>query len=247
MAIWAIADIHGSRTDPESGEPSKPMDVFGGEWTGHMQRLREAWLDAVRTDDTVIVAGDIDWALHLQDAYETLSMLDALPGEKLLVRGNHDYWWSSKTTNRVRRVLPPSLSLLHNNAFVRDGFNICGAKGSPVPGGIDWTPSDEKILNREVGRLEESIRQRDPALDTIVALHYPPFYRGHPSSPYRDVLERHGVRVCVFGHLHGASAASGPQGTHEGVSYLLVAGDAVGFRPVLLAREGSLLTATEPA
>jgi len=247
VAIWAIADIHASRTDPLSGQPSKPMDIFGDQWKGHLQRLRDAWVSDVQETDTIIVAGDIDWALHLDDARETLELLASLPGEKILIRGNHDYWWSSKTTNRVRRALPPTLSLLHNNAFVREGFNICGAKGSPVPGSIDWTPSDEKILNREVGRLEESLRQRDAALETIVAMHYPPFYRGHPASPYRDVLEQHGVQLCVYGHLHGGAAASGPQGAHGGIGYMLVAGDAVDFHPVLLASKGTLSKVSQSA
>jgi predicted phosphohydrolase len=241
MAIWAIADIHASRLDPETGRPSKPMDVFGPSWANHVSRLQAAWRERITGADTVIVAGDIDWALHLKDAMETLEMLAALPGQKILLRGNHDYWWSSKTTSRVRRALPPSLSVLHNNAFQVEGINICGAKGSPVPGGIDWSEQEGKLLNREEQRLRLSLDARDPMLRTIVALHYPPFYRSTGTSPFRDVIETEDIGCVVYGHLHGDAARSGPEGCIGGVDYRLIAGDAHGFVPVEVARGGRLL------
>lgn len=235
MSIWGIADIHASRTDPQTGRLTKPMDMFGVRWTNHLEVLEQAWNALVQANDTVIIAGDIDWALHLEDAMETLYRIDSWKGRKILVRGNHDYWWSSKTTNRVRTVLPPTLSLLHNDAVQAEGFNLCGAKGSPVPGGIDWTPENAKLLNREEQRLTLSLDARDPTLPTIVALHYPPFYRSHEQSPYREILERHGVLACVYGHLHGDASAGAPVGRYGNVQYYLVAGDAVHFRPVLVA------------
>jgi predicted phosphohydrolase len=241
MAIWAIADIHASRLDPATGLPSKPMGIFGPRWENHIERLRNAWRELIGGRDTVIVAGDIDWALHLEDAMETLSLLDSLPGCKILLRGNHDYWWSSKTTNRVRRVLPPSIVALHNNSFQVDGFNVCGAKGSPVPGGADWTDQDAKLLNREQQRLRQSLQTREPGLRTIVALHYPPFYRAHGESPFRTILEEENVDGVVYGHLHAEAASSGPGGCIGGIDYRLVAGDAIGFEPVEVARGGRLL------
>ena len=244
MSIWAIADIHASRTDQQSGQPAKPMDLFGPSWTNHMERLEVAWHEVVRPPDTVIVAGDTEWALHVEEARETLTRLDGWPGRKILVRGNHDFWWSSKTTNKVRKVLPPSLSLLHNDSRQAEGFNICGAKGSPVPGGIDWTEENAKLLNRERERLLLSLQARDPMLPTIVALHFPPFYPAHGGSLYREMIEQHEVRACVYGHLHGAAASAGPLGRHDGTQYYLVAGDAVGFRPVLIARNGEIVPAT---
>ncbi|HZU14936.1 MAG TPA: metallophosphoesterase [Chloroflexota bacterium] len=240
MPIWAIADIHASATEPESGRPVKSMDVFGKEWENHMERLEDAWRRDVAPDDTVIVAGDIDWALHLDDAMETLHRLAGWPGRKILLRGNHDYWWSSKTTGRVRRALPPGIDLLHNNAFEAEGFNIVGTKGSPIPGGIDWSEENAKLLNRETQRLELSLSSRDPSLPTIAALHYPPFYPAYGTSPYREALERAGVSLCVYGHLHGGGGG-GPRGVHGGVEYVLVAGDAVGFRPVQVARDGQIV------
>jgi predicted phosphohydrolase len=216
------------------------MSVFGPQWENHLERLEAAWLEQVAADDTVIVAGDTDWALYLEDALETLELLASWPGRKILLRGNHDYWWSSKTTNRVRRALPAGLELLHNNALQAEGFNICGAKGSPVPGAIDWTEVNAKLLNRELQRLELSLNERDPALPTIVALHYPPFYPSQVTSPYRAAIDRVEAAACIYGHLHGSAANAGPRGRYGKTEYHLVAGDAVCFRPVLIAAAGKI-------
>ncbi|HEX8919554.1 MAG TPA: metallophosphoesterase, partial [Chloroflexota bacterium] len=241
MTIWGIADIHGSSTDPRTGRPTKPMDVFGPTWENHISRLEQAWKTSVLSDDTVLIAGDIDWALHLQDALETLERIHSWPGRKILARGNHDYWWSSKSTSKVRSALPPSLSLIHNDALQAEGFNICGAKGSPVPGGMDWTEENAKLLNREVQRLSMSLQARDVKLPTIVMLHYPPFYPGTGSSPYRTLLEDAHVSACIYGHLHGSASSSGPSETCGSVKYRSVAGDALDFQPLPLARLGKLL------
>jgi predicted phosphohydrolase len=241
MSIWAIADIHASRRDPQTGAPAKPMDVFGPEWEDHVARIEASWRQDVQPEDTVIIAGDIDWALHLEDAMDTLSRIAKWPGRKLLTRGNHDYWWSSKTTNKVRRQLPASTELIHNDSVAADGFNICGAKGSNVPGSIDWTPENEKLLNREAQRLRNSLESREPDLPTIVATHYPPFYQVTAGSVFTELMEACGVVCCVYGHLHGNAAAMGPSGEHGGILYRLVAADAVGFRPVVIASDGVLL------
>jgi predicted phosphohydrolase len=243
MSIWAIGDIHASKKVPETGQLTKPMDVFGPRWERHFERLETWWETLVQADDTVLVAGDTDWALHLEDALETLNRIDRWKGRKILVRGNHDYWWSSKTTNKVRKALPPSLALLHNNAFQVEGFNICGAKGSPVAGGIDWTEENAKLLNREEQRLLMSLEARDPSLATLVVLHYPPFYPSHPGSPYRSILERYDAAACVYGHLHAEAIGWGPVGEYGDTYYFLVSGDAVGFRPVLIAADGIVCAA----
>jgi predicted phosphohydrolase len=222
------------------------MDVFGPQWTNHVDRLESAWQARVGADDTVIVAGDIDWALHLKDALETLSRIDSWNGHKILIRGNHDYWWSSKTTNRVRQSLPPSIELLHNTALRVEDMNICGAKGSPVPGGADWTDENAKLLNRETQRLRLSLDARDRRLPTIVALHYPPLYPSHPESPYAELLQEFSVDVCVYGHLHGRAAGSGPTGCYRTTEYLLVAADAVNFEPQLVAAGGAVVAGQRP-
>lgn len=241
MSIWAIADIHASRTDPETGLPAKPMDVFGERWKDHVQRLERAWFELVQPEDTVIVAGDTEWALRFDDALETLCRMDEWPGLKILLRGNHDYWWSSKTTNKVRRSLPETFVALHNNSVQSEGFNVCGTKGSPVPGGAEWDQQDEKLLNRERERLLLSLNDRDPSLPTIVALHYPPFYPAHKETVFRQIIEDADTSVCVYGHLHGTAAHSGLHGRYGTVEYRLVAADAVDFRPVLIAQDGAVI------
>lgn len=241
MSIWAIADIHASRLDPDTRQPEKPMDIFGPGWERHVDRLEAAWQARVQAEDTVIIAGDIDWALRLEDAAETLARISSWTGRKILLRGNHDYWWSSKTTSKVRRQLLDGIELLYNNALQAEGFNICGAKGSPVPGGIDWSDEDAKLLNREVQRLDLSLQVRDPALPSIVALHYPPFHPAHAVSPYREAIEQASAAACVYGHLHGAAGGSGPRGCLNGVEYYLVAGDAVRFAPALIASRGAIV------
>jgi predicted phosphohydrolase len=218
------------------------MDIFGPTWENHLERLQAAWSDRVGADDTVIVAGDTDWALHLEEATDTLALLDRLPGGKILLRGNHDYWWSSKTTGRVRKALPQSVVALHNDSHQVEGFNICGAKGSPVPGEIDWSDQDAKLLNREVQRLDLSLQTRDPSLPTIVALHYPPFYGVSGQSPFRMVVEQNqDVVGVVYGHLHADAAGAGPEGCLDGIDYRMVAADAVEFVPVEIARHGHLV------
>lgn len=234
MTVWAVADIHASRTNPETGLPQKPMDVFGPQWVDHVARLETAWNGRVRDGDTVIVVGDIDWALHLEDALPTLQRIAGWKGTKLLVRGNHDYWWSSKTTGRVRKSLPPGMHLIHNDACLADGFNICGTKGAPVPGSPDWTAENEKLLNREVQRLQMSLDKRRPGLPTIAAIHYPPFYPSSGESPFSRMLQAAGVSHVVYGHLHGSAAAAGPHGAYNGIEYALVAGDALDFQPMPL-------------
>jgi uncharacterized protein len=232
VTVWAIADLHASSPDPNTGRPSKPMDLFGPAWKDHVDRLESAWERVVAPNDTVVIAGDIDWALHLEGALFTLERLDSWNGTKLLIRGNHDYWWSSKTTNKVRRGLPASIRLIHNDSVEVEGTNVCGSKGSPVPGGIDWTPENEKLLARELHRLRLSLDSRSANIPTIVALHYPPFYPKIGSSQYKNILEDFRVACCVYGHLHGDASAWGPNGTYDGVHYRLVAADYVKFCPV---------------
>jgi predicted phosphohydrolase len=240
VSIWAIADIHASPVDDVSGQPDKPMEVFGPQWTGHLERIERVWASLVQPRDTVIIVGDVDWSLHLEEALPTLQRIARWNGRKILVRGNHDFWWSSKATNRVRRAVPETIELLHNNAIEVEGFNIVGTKGSAVPGGVDWTAVDAKLLNREMERLKLSLQARDPARPTIAALHYPPFYPSAGRSPYVDLLEEAGVSLCVYGHLHGSAGRSGPHGIWNGIDYVLTAADYVGFRPVRIAHGGQL-------
>jgi predicted phosphohydrolase len=238
VSIWAIADIHASPLDPITGAPSKPMSVFGEHWRDHVDRIENSWNALVRSEDTVIVAGDIDWAMRLDEALPTLRRIGGWNGRKILLRGNHDFWWSSDATTKVRRVLPPNMDLLHNNAITVEGYNVIGVKGSPVPGAIEWTETDAKLLHRETERLKLSIADRDPSLPTIAAFHYPPFFPAQGSTPFVDILQSAGVELCVYGHVHGSQARFGPNGAFDGIEYIPVAADFLDFAPKPLVREG---------
>lgn len=229
MAIWAIADLHLSH------DQSKPMDIFGNAWENHAEKIAANWRRNVDEDDLIIVAGDISWAMQLPEALADLGWVAALPGRKLLVRGNHDYWWSS--ISKVRAALPPGLVALQNDHFIFEGWAVCGTRGWLCPGedGFD-EEHDEKIYRRELGRLKLSL---DSALKAgqkriIAALHYPPFNRQGDSSGFTELLERYGVKHCVFGHVHDEGREKLFQGTRGGVTYRFVASDGVDFTPVLV-------------
>lgn len=227
MAIWAIADLHLSH------DRSKPMDIFGPEWRNHDEKIAGNWRRLVGEEDLVIVAGDISWAMQLADAVADLNWIAALPGRKLLLRGNHDYWWSS--ISKVRQALPPGMAALQNDCFVFEGWAICGTRGWICPGeeGFD-SEHDEKIYRREVGRLQLSLEsaEREGQRRIIAALHYPPFSRQSAPSGFTELLERFGAAHCVYGHIHDEGRDKLFQGERGGVTYRFVASDGVGFSPV---------------
>ncbi len=227
MAIWAIADLHLSHDQP------KPMDIFGPAWEDHAEKIAANWRRSVGEDDLVIVAGDISWAMQLPGAAPDLNWIAALPGRKLLLRGNHDYWWSS--ISKVRAALPPGMSALQNDHFTHEGWAVCGTRGWLCPGeeGFD-SEHDEKIYLREVGRLQLSLESALGAGQSsiVAALHYPPFNRQGSPSGFTGLLERCGVRYCVYGHIHDEGRQKLFQGERAGVTYRFVASDGVGFAPV---------------
>ena len=227
MAIWAIADLHLSH------DRAKPMDIFGPCWENHAEKIAANWRRLVGGDDLVIVAGDISWAMQLSGAADDLNWIAALPGRKLLLRGNHDYWWSS--ISKVRAALPPGMAALQNDHYVFEDWAICGSRGWICPGeeGFD-SEHDEKIYRREIGRLELSLESaRLAGRERIVAaLHYPPFNRQGSPSGFTGLLERYGVSYCVYGHIHDEGRDRLFQGERGGVNYIFVAADGVDFTPV---------------
>ncbi len=226
MAVYAIADLH------LSFGADKPMDVFSG-WTNYTERLRDNWQRLVEKDDTVVIAGDISWAMKLTDTDADFRFIQSLNGKKLLLKGNHDYWWSTKA--KMDKYLAEqgfdSLSILHNNYYTADGTAICGSRG--------WfydaeTDADMLILNREVGRLRMSI---EPALkdgyDPVVFLHYPPIYNNMECEEILSVLREYGIKKCFYGHIHGGNAAKKAFiGEKYGISFRLIACDYLGFTPL---------------
>lgn len=229
MAIYALGDLH------LSFGQQKPMDIFGPEWENHTEKIEENWNQLVGDEDLVIVPGDISWAMHLPEALPDLRWLAALKGTKLLIRGNHDYWWSS--ISKIRALLPPSVYALQNDHFPWQEWVIAGTRGWICPGedGFD-NDHDQKIYLREAQRLQlslESARRSAPE-NIIAALHFPPFNRGGRPSAYTELLEQYGVKICVFGHIHDNSRDFVFQGERKGVKYRFVAADGLNFSPLLL-------------
>ena len=229
MAIYALGDLHLSHGQ------DKPMDIFGPEWEKHDQKIKENWNYLVKESDLVIVPGDISWAMRLPEALPDLMWLSELKGSKLLIRGNHDYWWSS--IGKVRAQLPGSLFALQNDHFTWQGWAICGTRGWICPGeeGFD-NEQDQKIYLREVQRLQLSLEsaRKQSFKDIIVALHFPPYNRRNQPSDFTRLLESFGVRICVFGHVHDEGRDYIYQGVKNGVEYRFVAADGNNFAPVRL-------------
>lgn len=228
MSLFVIADLHLSLgTD-------KPMDVFRG-WEDYVARLEENWRAVVKPEDTVVIAGDISWAMKLEDALSDLAFLHSLPGEKIIMKGNHDYWWA--TRNKIDAFLAEhgldTLKVMHNCAYQVGDRALCGTRG--------WlyraeTEEDRKIVNREAGRLLASIAEAKKLGGKLTAfLHYPPVYDGMECQGLLDVLVNEGVTECYFGHIHGQYAAKKALvGEYRGIKMRLISCDFVGFCPVLI-------------
>lgn len=211
---------------------SKPMDIFRG-WDNYVERLSKSWEERVQPEDTVVLAGDISWAMKLADCEKDFAFLQNLPGQKLLLKGNHDYWWS--TASKMERFFTESgfttLKLLHNNCYLVDGVALCGTRSWLFDVG---EAHDEKVMNRERGRLVASLEAAQAAdvHEKIVFLHYPPVCATARAEEILQILHDYGVKRCYYGHLHGASIARAVQGQVEGITYRLISADAVQFCPV---------------
>lgn len=225
MSLFVIADLHLSL----NGE--KPMDVFRG-WHNYVERLEDNWRRVVQEGDTVVIAGDISWAMKLEDAVQDFQFLHSLPGEKILLKGNHDYWWS--TASKAYRFFAENgienIEILNNNCLLYGETAICGTRGwfyEEERGGAH----DRKIMLREVGRLETSLKCAGER-EKLVFLHYPPKYMSYECPEIIAMLEKYGVKGCWYGHIHGRGIASAFEGRLGGVDYRLVSADALDFRPV---------------
>ncbi len=229
MAIYALGDLHLSHGQ------DKPMGIFGLEWENHEEKIKNNWNRLVQEKDLVIIPGDISWAMRLPEALPDLLWLSELKGSKLLIRGNHDYWWSS--IGKVRAKLPGSVFALQNDHFPWQKKAICGTRGWICPGedGFD-SEQDQKIYLREVQRLQMSLEsaRKSSFQDIIAALHFPPFNRRNQPSDFTRLLEEYRVKICVFGHIHDQGRDYIYQGKKKGVEYRFVAADGNNFAPVLL-------------
>lgn len=225
MALYAIGDLHLCLGAP------KPMDIFGGAWVGYMDKLKEG-LSVIGPEDTTVLLGDLSWALGLEEAQADFAWIDAIPGRKIILKGNHDYWWT--TAAKFYRFCQENNFhdqwILNNNCYFYEDFAICGTRGWFFEEEKSGT-HDEKVFRRELLRLEASLKAAGDR-EKLVFLHYPPRYRGYECPEILELLERYGVRSCCYGHLHGESHKLALQGPFNGVDYRLVAADYVDFKPV---------------
>lgn len=226
MSIYALADLHLSG-DP----PLKPMDRFDPAWENHWDKIRTAWLAVVRPQDTMLIAGDTSWATKWQEALADLSAVAALPGRKILVRGNHDYWWG--TVSKMRQAMPDDFLFLHNNFHPAEGWAVCGSRGWVTPADPAFLPTDESVYRHEVSRLRLSLSAARAAgcARILVMLHFPPVYMDEADNGFTELLEEFAVETCVYGHIHGNGAHMAPQGMIKGTACHLVACDALNFEP----------------
>ncbi len=226
MAVWAISDLH-------LPAHQKPMDIFGPHWKDHFERISADWIDRVRPEDVVLLPGDLSWAMRLEEAREDLGRIGALPGTKILLRGNHDYWWSS--IGRVRRMLPEGSYAIQNDSLCLNGLLFAGSRGWQIPGEPEGDSDDARIYRRERQRLEMSLRSaraRSATAPLIAMMHYPP--RTEASEGFSDLLKCYGAEDVVYGHLHGAGLAGAIRGEVDGLRYHQVSCDGLDFRLALI-------------
>lgn len=224
MALYAIGDLH------LSFGANKPMDVFGGRWVGYVDKLREG-LSVIRPEDTTVLAGDLSWALDLEHAREDFAFISAIPGRKIILKGNHDYWWS--TAAKFYRFCEENgfenMYVLNNNCWFYGQTALCGTRGWFYEEDKQGT-HDEKVFRRELGRLETSLKAAGEH-EKLCFLHYPPKYTGYVCQEILELLQRYGVTACYYGHLHAESIRLAFQGRDHGVDFRLVSSDYVNFKP----------------
>lgn len=230
MAIFAIADLHLSFNE------DKPMNIFGEKWQNHEEKIKQDWLKKVTEKDTVLLLGDFSWSMYLKDTKADFEYLDKLPGRKILLKGNHDYWWS--TLNKMQKYVEENnfknIDFLYNNSYEVEGNIIAGTRG--------WVQSneqeDKKMINRESIRLEISIKDgiqkfgEDKPI--IICMHYPPYTNYNKQnlidSPFIEIMRKYNVKKCIYGHLHGESIKEAIQGNIKGIDTTLVSADGVNFK-----------------
>lgn len=229
MSLFAIADIHLSLgTD-------KPMDIFKG-WSGYVDKLRENWESTVSDSDTVVIAGDISWGMSLEGALDDFRFIDSLPGQKIILKGNHDYWWTTmrKMETFLNQNEMNTIRFLHNNTITVGDIAVCGSRG--------WffdaeESADNKVLLREAGRLRTSINlAKETGLEPVVFLHYPPITQNMVCEEIYNVLLETGIKRCYYGHLHGPSMTRSINSVRDGIEFALISCDFLAFAPKLVEK-----------
>lgn len=230
MSIFVIGDLHLSFNNP------KPMDIFGDNWSGHEEKIRSNWIENVKENDLVILPGDFSWETYINDTKLDFEFLNSLPGKKLLLKGNHDYWWTTVTSMRnfLKENNFTDIDFLYNNSYEFEDKIICGTRGWSI---ID-EEADKKLINRELIRLEislqDGINKYGTDKEIIVFMHYPPITKAKiiskQEAEFVKLMKKYNVKRCFYGHLHGASITDAIEGEVEGIEFKLVSADELDFK-----------------
>ncbi len=231
MSLFVIGDTHLSLS------VDKPMDIFRG-WTDYIDRLKNNWNKVVSPDDSVVIPGDISWAMNFNEAVKDFSFLNSLNGTKYILKGNHDYWWN--TMSKMNKFLNENgfdtIKIIHNNAFSVEGFSVGGSRGWFYD---DTAEADKKVILREAGRLRMSLQEASKLDGELIAfLHYPPISSNQECEEILSVLKEFPVKRCYFGHLHGFVAPENAKIEWSGIEFNLISADYLGFVPRLIAHSG---------
>ena len=228
MSIYAIADLHLSLNHP------KPMDIFGQNWENHIEKIKQDWFSKVTENDTVLIPGDFSWETYLEDTYKDFEFLNSLPGKKILLKGNHDYWWTTLTN--IRNYLSENsfktIDILFNNSYEVENYLVAGTRG------WDYTlSSDRKIIEREINRLKLSLdnaKRINDKKEIIVCMHYPPISKNYINNEFEqriiNLFKEYNVKKCFYGHLHGSAHNQAIIGNIEGIEFKLISADYLKFK-----------------
>ncbi len=225
MAIYVIADLHLSFSQ------DKPMSIFGENWEGHSEKIKNNWISKVKPEDTVVLPGDFSWAMYLQDTYKDFEYLNSLPGKKLLLKGNHDYWWTTVTNMRnfLEENKFKNIDFIYNNSYSVENKILTGTRGWNL---LD-TENSSKMIKRESIRLqlaiEDGIKKYGDDKEIIVFMHYPPISNTNKKSDFLKILKQYDIKRCYYGHLHGKSHQDAVEGIVDGIEFKLISADYLNF------------------
>lgn len=225
MAIYVIADLHLSFSQ------DKPMSIFGENWEGHSEKIKNNWISKVKPEDTVVLPGDFSWAMYLQDTYKDFEYLNSLPGKKLLLKGNHDYWWTTVTNMRnfLEENKFKNIDFIYNNSYLVENKILTGTRGWNL---LD-TENSSKMIKRESIRLqlaiEDGIKKYGDDKEIIVFMHYPPISNTNKKSEFLKILKQYDIKRCYYGHLHGRSHQDAVEGIVDGIEFKLISADYLNF------------------
>ena len=230
MSIFVIADLHLSFKNP------KPMDIFGDNWTKHEENIKKDWNENVKEEDLVVLPGDFSWATYIEDTIPDFEYLNSLPGKKIMLKGNHDYWWTTVTSMRkfLKENEFQNIDFLYNNSFEYENKILCGTRGWSL---VD-EEIDEKLINRELGRLELSLqdgaKKAGENKEIIVFMHYPPITKNkillEEEMKFIELMKKYNVKRCYYGHLHGNSIYDAIEGNIQGIELKLISADGLDFK-----------------